>query len=76
MLELRNHPFADMLRLLFVLCLVPRNSSEDRDPAPFCAFTESDQQSREGLRVEDEDGLVFGGLLDFRQRCDSVGDNL
>lgn len=76
MLELRNHSFANMLRLLFVLCLVPRNSSENRDSAPLGAFAERDQQSREGLRVEDEDGLVFGGLLDLRQRSDSVRDNL
>lgn len=76
MLELRDDPLADVLGFLLVLGLVPCNGPEDCYPTPLCAFAERDQEPRESLRVEGEDGFILGRLLDFSEGRDGVRDNL
>ena len=75
-LELRDDALADVLRLLLVLGLVLGDGTQNRYSAPLGALTEGDEEPRDDLRVEDEDGRVLGRLLDLGEGDDGVGDNL
>ena len=71
-LELRNDPLADQLELLFALSgirlvrvLILGDSVEDGDSPPLGTFSQCDEQSIEGRRVEDEDGGIVGEGLNL-----------
>jgi len=75
-LELGQDALDDLLGLLGIRRPVLGDRAEDRYSSPLGALAERDEQLAERRRVDDEDVVRLGRLVNLRQRRDRVGDDL
>lgn len=75
-LELRQDALNDLLGLLRVRRPVLGDGAEDRYSTPLGALAERNQQLAQRRRVDDEDVVRLGRLVNLRQRRDRVGNDL